>query len=454
MESYDILVIGSGPAGLAAARAARRRGLKTAVVGREAPGGTCLHRGCIPVKALLGSAAVLRAARAAGAFGLAGGAAPTPDWPAMLARARDVSGRLALAARNALDASGAAFVRGEARLLSPSRVLVVQGQGTAVELSAPRVLLAPGSANRRADFLPPPSDRVLDSDAALCLPSLPGRMLVLGGGAIGCEFASLLVDLGVGVEMVECAPGLLPGLDRDCGVALAGALARRGVRVRTGIRLSGVVETADGVRAVSDDGRSFEADCLLAALGRRPATDGLDLDGAGVATDGRGAIVVDGLFRTTAAGVSACGDAVGGAQSAAWAEASAEAAVAALCGETPDFDGASIPSCVFSHPEVASVGLSEDDARARGVRVVAGKAFLRANGRAAGLGETAGFAKVVADATTGRLVGACYVGPCAAETIAAAAMAVRHGLPASSLRSFVHPSLAEAFAEAAGRCKG
>lgn len=448
MTPFDLLILGAGPAGLAAAREARHRNLRAAVVSREEPGGTCLHRGCIPVKALLASAAALRTARAAAGFGVRAGATE-PDWPAMLARARAASERLARGAAAALEASGAAFFRGEARLAGPGRVLVTPPDAAPLELAAPRVLLAPGSAPARPALLPG-SPRVLDSDAALRLPALPRRILVLGGGAIGCEFASLFADLGVAVELVEREPRLLPGLDRDCGVSLAGALARRGVRVRTGVALSEVRETEDGVRAALPDGRAIESDLLLAALGRRPATDGLGLETVGLSAGPAGEIPVDAAFRTAAPGVSACGDAVGRVQLAPWAEASAEAAVAALCGEGEDFDGSTIPACVFSHPEVAAVGLSEEDARARGVPVRAGRSFFRANGRAVAAGGTDGFAKVLADPATGRLLGAFVVGPGAAESIGAAAAALRHGLPAAALRgAFPHPSFGEALAAAA-----
>jgi len=448
MTPFDLLILGAGPAGLAAAREARRRNLRAAIVSREEPGGTCLHRGCIPVKALLASAAALRTARAAAGFGVRAGATE-PDWPAMLARARAASERLARGAAAALEASGAAFFRGEARLAGPGRVLVTPPDAAPLELAAPRVLLAPGSLPCRPVLLPG-SPRLLDSDATLRLPALPRRLLILGGGAIGCEFASLFADLGVAVELVEQGPRLLPDLDRDCGVSLAGALARRGVRVRTGASLSAVCETAEGIRAALPDGRVLEADLLLAATGRRPATDGLGLEEAGISPGPRGEIPVDAFFRTAVPGVSACGDAVGLVQLASWAEASAEAAVAALCGEEADFGGSAIPACVFSRPEVAAVGLSEEEARSRGLSVRTGKAFFRGNGRAVAAGETDGFAKVLSDPATGRLLGACVVGPGAAESIAAAALALRHGLPAAALRgAFPHPSFGEALAAAA-----
>lgn len=438
MPSFDLLILGAGPAGLAAARAAHHRGLRTAVISREPPGGTCVHRGCVPVKALLASAALRRS-----------GAAGAPDWPAALERARGIATRFARGAAATLEASGAAFLPGEARLAGPGRVLVAPPDGgPAAELAAPRILLAPGAAPARPGFLPV-SPLVTDSDTVLLLPFLPRRLLVLGAGAIGCEFASLFADFGAEVSLLECEPRLLPALDRDCGVALAGALARRGVRVATGVSLAKVSEAPGGVLALAADGRTFEADLLLAATGRRPATAGLGLETVGLAPGPFGQIPVDAAFRTAAPGISACGDAAGGVQLAPWAEASAEAAVSALCGEEPAFDGSSIPSCVFSFPEVAAVGLSGDGARVRCIPVRAGKASFRANARANAAGEADGFAKVLADPATGRLLGAAVVGPGAAESIAAAALALRHSLPASALRdAFPHPSFGEALAAA------
>lgn len=411
MEKFDILIVGAGPAGLAAARAATRRGLRTAVVSREAPGGTCVHRGCVPVKSLLASAAARRA-----------GVVPAPDWQAARTRALEMAANFSRGAASELARSGAAFFLGEAVGAAGDRVRVKPVDAPSFELSARHILFAVGAHPVRPGFLPE-SSRILDAEGALRLPSLPRRIVILGGGAVGCEFASVFSDFGVETFLVEREAHLLPEIDRDCGVTLAGAFARRGIRVSTGTAVEEVREGADGLRVIAADGCVIEADLLLSAVGRRP-------------------VPVDGGFRV-------CGDAAGSVQLAPWAEASAEAAVASICGEDSAFRGEAIPACVFSHPEVATVGLSETDARARGIPVRVEKAYFRANARAAAVGETVGFAKVVADSVTGRILGAAIVGPGASDAIAAAAIAVRNGLGADALKGvFPHPSFGETLSDA------
>ena len=409
-----MLIVGAGPAGLAAARAARRRGLRTAVVSREAPGGTCVHRGCVPVKSLLASAAVRRA-----------GVVSAPDWTTALARAKDLAARLSRSAASELERIDVSFFLGKAVGIGCDSVRVESQDAQAFELSARRVLFAVGSEPIRPEFLPA-SKRILDAEGALNLSSLPHRIVILGGGAIGCEFASLFADFGVETHLVERETHLLPGIDRDCGVALAGSLARRGVRIATGTTLADVREGEDGIRVTTLNGRNIDADLLLAALGRRP-------------------VPVDGGYRV-------CGDALGSVYLAPWAEASAESAVAALCGEDSDFDGKAIPACVFSYPEVATVGISESEARSRGIPVRIGKASFRANARAAAIGETVGFAKIVSDSGTGKLLGASIVGPGASDSISAAALALRIGLRVDDLKGiFPHPSFGETLSAAAQR---
>ena len=414
MDTFDILIVGAGPAGLAAARAARRRGLCTAVVSREAPGGTCVHRGCVPVKSLLASAAARRL-----------GVANAPDWQSARTCANEIAESVSRSASSELARIKVSFFLGEAFGVDSGRIRVEPAEAPAFELSARHVLFAVGSLPVRPGFLPE-TKRVLDVDGVLRLPSLPRRIVILGGGAIGCEFASIFVDFGVETFLVEREAYLLPNIDRDCGVALAGAFARRGVRIVTGTAVDAVQEGENGLRVTTADGQSIEADLLLSALGRR-------------------SVPVTG-------GYCVCGDAAGSVRLATWAEASAEAAVAALCGEDPVFVGEAIPACVFSHPEVATVGVSEAAARARGLSVRIGKAFFRANVRAATVGETGGFAKIVADAETGRLLGAAIVGPGASDSIAAAAIALKHGLPADSLTGvFTHPSFGEILSAAMPR---
>lgn len=448
METYDLIVIGAGPGGLAAASAALRLKKRVALVERDTAGGTCLARGCIPTKALHSSAELFHRVLEAESLGI-DAPDPIPDLSYMKARKDSIVSRFSLAIEGNFVRKGGAFLHGEARFLSASRLLVRTADGDR-ELSAPAILVATGSVPAPPAFLPA-DPRILDSTAFLDLEDFPDRLLVLGGGVMGCEFASLAAEFGIQVTILERLDDLLSNrVDADIRLVLRRRLEDLGVVIRTGIALDGVTTDETGVHAHRGQ-ETFDGDLLLVTTGHRPQTDGLALDAAGIETDGRGFISVDAVGRTSAPGVYAIGDVASGSRSLAHtATAEGIAVVRTIYGEA-NARPALVPFAIFTTPEIASVGLTEDEARAKGLPVLVGKSSFLANGKAAAEGETDGFVKWVAEDGTGRLLGAAVVGEKASELIATATVAIRCALTASDFASVIipHPTRAEAWTAAA-----
>lgn len=430
MSRFDLVVIGGGPAGYVPAIRAAQLGRRVAVVEQTNIGGTCLNRGCIPTKAFAATAELLRAGASASRMGLSG--TLSIDFVSASKRKDMIVTRLRKGIEARLSSLGIELVRGRGVLKGPGAV-DVEGR----ELAASFILLSPGSR----PFLPGPlgSCGLSTSDEALEWKELPASLIIVGGGVIGCEFASFLSAFGVDVTIVEMLPGILPGLDDDVRKAVHSSLARAGVR----IHLSKKVESAgsDGCSGyvTLEGGERLEAASVLVAAGRVPVAEGLGLEEAGVAA-GRKGIEVDAHMRTTAPGIYAAGDVTGRWQLAHAASAQALAAVDHMFGDgrrvvNPE----AMPSCIFTNPEVAVVGPGEEELEARGVKVEVRRSRYIANGRAVGLGETEGFVKLIARASDGVLLGAQIVGREASSLIGEAVLAVEHGMKAAALGDAVHP---------------
>jgi dihydrolipoamide dehydrogenase len=446
----DVIVIGGGPAGYASAIALAQGGARVRLVEEAEPGGTCIHRGCIPTKALLESARLAREVRGASDFGLAlPVGAPEVDWAAVRRRQERVVAALAAGLAQLLKANGVTVVRGRGVLVAPA----MPGAPPAVRVSGPdggelrgdALVLAPGSAPSAPAIPGREHPAVVDSDGLLQSADGPRRLAIIGGGAIGCEFATAHAAFGAEVTILEAMPQLLPAADVDIARRLEAAFRRRGIAVHTGVR---VLRIDQGPRVVAETPTGpleCAADAVLIATGRRPRTDGMGLDEAGIRRTPAGAIEVDGRFRCVGAeGVWAAGDALGGPMLAHAGFAHASAVAADILGR-PAPALAPIPFPVYSHPEVAWVGASETAPGSRAVKIPFG-----ALGRAHTAGETDGLCKVVAD-HEGRVIGVHLVGAHATELIGAGCIAVSRGLRADDLAAvpFPHPTLAEALPEAA-----
>ncbi len=455
-QPYDLIVIGSGPGGYVAAVRASQLGLRTAVVEKEkALGGTCLHWGCIPTKVLLHAAEMKESLEHMKQYGIEARDVSV-DWSKLMRRKKAVVDKGAKGVEYLLKKGKVEVVPGTAFIESPGRVRA------AAEGAAPRVLetrnivVATGSRVASipgADF---DGERILSSDDALSLDRVPDSMIVLGGGAVGVEFASLFRSFGCRVTLVEMLPSLLPLMDADLGQELARAFRKRGIEVKVGTKFSSVDASGEDLRVTIEkteggEGEVVSASKLLVAVGRKPATDGLGLDELGVVRE-RGYIQVGPRMETNVPGIYAIGDVVKTAALAHLASEEGVVAVETIAGRDPEpVDHDLVPSCVYSMPEVASVGISEERAREDGREVRVGKFPFAANSKASVLGETAGFVKIVADGRYGEILGAHMIGPRVTELLSGvvALMRAEGGIEELGRTIHPHPTLSEAIREAA-----
>lgn len=456
-QRFDLVVVGGGPGGYAAALRAVGEGLSVALVERDAVGGTCLHRGCIPAKALLESAHAMHAAHQARGFGVALVGEPTLDFGVVMGRKRDVvdglfKGLTGLIAKRSIE-----VLPGTGKLVAPGRVEVALNDGPGVVLEAGAVVLATGSAPRELPGLEPDGTRIVSSDGFLELEALPRSAVVVGGGAVGCEFASALADLGTEVTLVEGLERILPACDADISAALTRAFKKRRIDLRTSTQVTSCAPGGPGSVLTLSTGEELEAELVVVSVGRRPLTEGLVADGLEVGVDAQGFIAVDGQQRTALPDVYAVGDVVAGSpQLAHVAFAEAIVAVHQILGEPVEaVDYTRVPWAIYCRPEVAYAGLTEEQARAAGREVVVASERLLGNGRARIIGETDGLVKLVCaarpDGSAGQVLGVHLCGPWVTEQLSGGYLAVNWEVDAARLGSLVqpHPSLTEAFGEVA-----
>ena len=459
---YDLVVIGSGPGGYVAAIRAAQLGLKTACVEKyPALGGTCLNVGCIPSKALLDSSEHFEHARhglAAHGVNVSGVAL---DLPRMQARKDQVVKELTRGVEGLFRKNRIERLVGTGRLVSAGEVEVT-GAGEPRQLVARNVLIATGSKPAALPGIAYDGRRIVHSTDALAFANVPARLLVVGAGAIGLELGSVWRRLGADVTVLEAMDRIVPGMDAGSAKLLQRALERQGMKFRFGVSARSAVVAAETVRVEvapaagggpgGPGGPMVEiADVLLVAVGRRPYTEGLGLAELGVRTDERGRIVVGTHYQTSLPGLFAIGDVIAGPMLAHKAEEEGIACVERIAGMAGHVSYDCIPSVVYTWPELASVGLSEEEARERKLAVRVGVFPFLANGRAKAMGEREGQVKIVADAATDRVLGAHIVGPRASDLIAELAVAMEMGASAEDLARSVHahPTLPEAVKEAA-----
>jgi dihydrolipoamide dehydrogenase len=453
-ERFDLVVIGSGPAGYTGAIRAAQLGMRVACVEKDPPlGGTCLNVGCIPSKALLDSSELFHQVRhGLGVHGVHAGDVSL-DLPAMLARKDKIVHGLTQGIAGLFRKNKVTRVAGTGRLAAADRV-AVRGSNGEVTLEAAHVLVATGSEPISLPSLPFDGERIVSSTEALTLRQVPGRLLVVGAGAIGLELGSVWSRLGSEVLVVEFLDRIVPWADASMSKQLQRALTKQGLAFRLSTQAKAAERTSDGMRvtlAGPAEPPIIETDVILVAVGRRPYTEGLGARELGVAIDEHGRIVVDERFATSVPGVYAVGDVIPGPMLAHKGEEEAVAAVEGMAGHPVHVDHDVIPNVVYTAPELASVGMTEEEARSRGHEVRIGTFPYQANARARCLDETEGGVKVVADAKTDRILGVHILAARASDLIAEAVLAMVYGASAEDIARTIHahPTLPEAFKEAA-----
>ncbi|HEX8324221.1 MAG TPA: dihydrolipoyl dehydrogenase [Tepidisphaeraceae bacterium] len=455
-QTFDVIVIGAGPGGYVAAIRAAQLGLKTACVEREFLGGTCLNIGCIPSKALLDSSEryyTLKNGLDKHGIGVGN---VTLDLGKMLARKNDVVKGLTGGVGMLFKKNKVEHLKGTGAITSPGTVQVTAADGSMQSYQTKNIIIATGSAPSQVPALPFDGVNILSSTEALSLSEVPKKLIIVGGGYIGVEMGSVWSRLGAEVLVVEFLDGILPASDRDMAAALQRSLEKQGITFKFNTIAEGATIGGGKIelRWKSKDGSQTgveAADKVLVCVGRRPIVDGLGLDKVGVKLDAKGFVLADAHFKTNVDGVYAIGDVIGGIMLAHKAEEEGVAVAEILAGKPGHVNYANCPGVVYTHPELASVGATEQQLKASNTAYKVGKFNMAANGRARGMDETEGFVKVLADAKTDRLLGVHIFAAHASDMIAEATLAMEfHGSAEDLARAFhAHPTLPEALKEAA-----
>jgi dihydrolipoamide dehydrogenase len=455
---HDVVIIGGGPGGYAAALYGASAGLDIGMIENNKVGGTCLHVGCIPAKELLETASTYRHVANAKEFGVLADQ-PGLDWSVTMARKQKVVDQLYKGLTGLLKGRKVTTYLGTGTLRPGRKVSVSGGESGEVELSADAIILASGSVPRTIPGFDIDGKLVVTSDELLSIDRLPGSAVVIGGGAIGCEFASMMSDLGTKVTILEALPKILPGCDRDITQLVLRSFNKRGIDVRTGVTVTGHQPNGDGKGTTVQfgDGESIEVDLVVMSVGRRPYSESLGIDGAGtkVVVDGRGFVEVDEFCRTAEEGIWAVGDVIATPQLAHVGFAEGICVITDILGEAAipvDYD--KVPWCIYCYPEVAFAGYSEDAAKEAGFDVVTSKHRYIGNGRALIIGEPEGMVKIIAErdpstGTAGRILGVHMVGPWVTEQLGMGYLSVNWEATVQEVAHYIqpHPSLSELFGE-------
>ena len=453
VEQFDLVVIGGGPGGYAAAFYGASAGLNVALIERDTIGGTCLNRGCIPAKAFLETAAVNRHVMHAADFGI-NATATGVDFGVAQKRKQTIVNNLVKGLTGLTKSKKVTYILGTGSLGANRTVSVQLSAGGTQELQGRNIVLAAGSVPRTIPGFSA-GGPIMTSDEVLMLDKIPARIAVIGGGAIGCEFASTFADLGSTVTILEGLPKILPGLDPDVAAFVVKSFKKKNIDIRTGVKVNGhEPTTSGGTTVLFGEGERLDVDAVIVSVGRKPFTDHLGLTGTAVKVTDRGFVDADGFCLTGEPGVYAVGDLINTPQLAHVAYAEAIVAIKHMRGEKVYpvmYDR--VPWAIYCHPEVAWSGPSEEEARAKGHDVVVAKHQFRANSRAMIIGEAEGLVKIIAkknaDGTAGQVLGVHMVGPWVTEQLSGGYLAVNWEATVEEISEFImpHPSLSELFGE-------
>ncbi len=444
-------VLGAGPGGYVAAIRAAQLGAQVTVIENSEVGGTCLNWGCIPTKTLIASTELLAKVRDLEDFGIELKGEVIPNLSRIIDRKNKVVSTLVKGIRGLFKNRDIRFVQGKGVLTTPETINVTLKDGTEEIVSSDSIIIATGSRPAAIPSLPFDGTHILSSTDALDLRQIPKSMLIVGAGVIGCEFACIFRELGSEVTIVEILPRALAAEDREISELLEKELKKKKIKLITNTKVEKTDIKEDGVHALLSDGKEIIAEKILVSIGRALNTDGIGLEETGVRRGPRGEIIVNRKMETNIPGIHAIGDVTGGILLAH--KASAEGIVAArnIMGQNAEIDYSVLPAAIFTSPEIASVGMNQDQAVEKGISYLVGRFPFRALGKAHAMGEIAGMVKIITDAATDRIIGAHIIGPHASDLIAEAAVAMKAGLTARELAETIHahPTLAEAVMEAA-----
>jgi len=453
---YQVVIIGTGPGGYVAAIRAAQLGLKTAVVEKDELGGTCLNWGCIPTKAWVVTAHLYEQIKRAKEYGIEVGE-PKIVWPVLVERKNKIVKQLTGGVKQLLAGRGVDIHRGVATLTSANRMVIALTAGGTQEISADHIVLATGASA----WMPPgwalDGERVIGSKEALDLTHQPRRVAILGGGVVGSEFACFFAAIGSQVTLVEMLPRLVMAEDEEISAGLEREMKKQKIALHLGTKVEDRKDNTDGsITLTLAGGRTVDVDTVLVATGRRPYSEGLGLAAAGLTAGERGRIVVDGTLRTSVPNIFAIGDVTDIKQLAHYASAQGKSAVEIIAGHAAQTNWRAVPAATFTNPEIASVGLTETQAKAEGRTLKVGRFPFRAHGRNIADGETTGFVKIIGDAATDQVLGAHILGAKASELIHECSLAIAADLNVSDLAHAIHahPTMQEVIGEAAEDADG
>lgn len=452
----DLIIIGGGPGGYEAAIRGSQLGAKVTLIEEDKLGGTCLNRGCIPTKALYKNAEVINSLKNLEEFGVYLSDYKF-DMEKVQARKNEVVNKLVSGIDQLLKGNGVEVIKGRASFKG-SKILEVVTEKGAEELTAENIIIATGSSTSTVPVPGIDLPGVVTSDEILNFNEVTKSLAILGGGVVGVEFADIFASLGTQVTIIEFLPKILYRLDDELSKKLTVYLKKQGIKVMTGSALREVQPSDEGLKlTVENDKGTTELVCdyLLSAAGRKPNVEGLNLELSNIEYDKKG-IKVDGNYKTSSEGVYAIGDVIGGVMLAHVASEEGKACVESIYGHNSKINYNAIPSCVFTFPEAASVGMTEDEAKENNVEYIVGKSMFGANGKALSMGEGEGFVKVLAEKESHRIIGVHILGPHASDMVHGGSLAIQNNLTVEDIKEsvFAHPTLSEVFYEAVCGCIG
>jgi len=451
MAHFQVVVIGAGPGGYVAAIRAAQMGLKTAIVEKDELGGTCLNWGCIPTKSWVVTAHLYEQIKRAKEYGIVVGE-PQLDWTALVARKNKIVKQLTGGVKQLLAGRQVEIYKGTAKLTSANRIAIALNAGGTEEITTDHIILATGAAAWNPPGWSLDGERVIGSKEALDLSHQPKRIAILGGGVIGSEFACFFAAIGTQTTVIEMLPRLVMAEDEEVSAALEREMKKQKIALHLGTKVEDRRDNPDGsITLTLSGGKTVEVDTVLVATGRRPYSAELGLETVGVAHAERGKIVVNDRLQTSVSNIYAIGDVTDIKQLAHFASAQGKSAAEIIAGHSAQTHWRAVPAATFTSPEIASVGLTEAEAKAEGRTVKVGRFPFRAHGRNIADGETTGFVKIVGDADSGQILGTSIFGPKASELIHEASLAIGADLDVAAIAQAIHahPTMMDVQGEAA-----